>query len=294
MKILLTGAAGMLAAEVIPVLTRDGHEIVKTDKNLRLPDIEALDVTDETAVTSCVEKIMPDYVFHFAAETDVDLCEKDPDHAFRANTLGTENVVKACKINGVKLVYISTGAVFDGKKDSPYWESDEPDPVNVYGESKLRGETAVKEALSEYFIIRAGWMVGGWELDKKFVYKIVEQLKSGKKQLMAVSDKFGTPSFTRDFAACIMPLVNSGKYGLYHMVNNGTCTRYDMALKIVEYMSLLGEVTVRAVDSSKFPLPAPRARSEMLENHKMKEMGIDNMPCWEMSLEEYIKLNKDK
>lgn len=294
MKILLTGAAGMLAAEVIPVLARDGCEIAKTDKNLRLPDIEALDVTCESKVIQRAGEIRPDYIFHFAAETDVDLCEKDQAHAFRANTLGTENIVKACKKTGAKLVYISTGAVFDGKKEAPYVESDTPNPVNVYGESKLRGEKVIQTELSEYFIIRAGWMVGGWELDKKFVYKIIQQVKFGKKELMAVSDKFGTPSFTKDFAANIMSIVNSGKYGLYHMVNNGACTRYDMAVKIVEYMSLSDEVTVMPVDSSKFPLPAPRPCSEMLENRKMKDMGIDNMPRWEKSLEEYIKVNKDK
>ena len=291
MKILLTGAAGMLAAEVVPVLTRSGHEIVKTDKNLRLPDIEALDVTCGDEVIKRAGEVRPDYIFHFAAETDVDLCEKESAHAFKSNTLGTENMVKACEKTGAKLVYISTGAVFDGKKDTPYVESDTPNPVNVYGESKLRGEKIIQTALNEYVIIRAGWMVGGWELDKKFVYKIVQQIKSGKKELMAVSDKFGTPSFTADFAAGIMPIVSSGEYGVYHMVNNGTCTRYDMAVKIVEYMGLSDSVAVQPVDSSKFPLPAPRARSEMLENRRMKQMGIDNMPRWEDSLKEYIVKN---
>ncbi|MBL7072748.1 MAG: dTDP-4-dehydrorhamnose reductase [Candidatus Omnitrophica bacterium] len=294
MKILLTGAAGMLAAEVIPVLLKQGHTVYQTDINRRLPDIEALDVTCGDKVVKLAREVKPDYIFHFAAETDVDFCEKDPEHAFRANALGTENMVKACGETSAKLVYISTGAVFDGKKDVPYIEADAPNPVNVYGESKLRGEKIIQTALDEYFIIRAGWMVGGWDLDKKFVYKIVQQLKSGKKELMAVSDKFGTPSFTKDFAANIMPIVNSGKYGLYHMVNNGTCTRHDMAVKIVEYMGLSDSVMVQSVDSSKFPLPAPRARSEMLENRRMKEMSIDNMPRWEDSLEEYIKLNKDK
>ncbi len=293
MRILLTGAAGMLAAEVIPVLSRDGHEIVKTDINRRLPDIEALDVTREDKVLSRAGEVKPDYIFHFAAETDVDLCEKDPEHAFKSNTLGTENMVKACEQTRAKLVYISTGAVFDGKKDSPQIESDVTNPVNVYGESKLRGEKAVQTALTEYFIVRAGWMVGGWDLDKKFVYKIVQQLKQGKKHLLAVSDKFGSPTFTKDFAANLMLLVSSGKYGLYHMANKGTCNRYDMACRIVEFMGLAGEAKVEAVNSDRFPLPAPRARSEMINNHNLDLIGLNNMPRWERSLEEYIKLNEE-
>ena len=293
-KILVTGAAGMLAADIVPVLLRDGHELTQTDINRRLPDIEALDVTDPDKVMKRITEVNPDYVFHLAAETNVDLCEEDPDHAYKVNTLGTENIVKACKKTGAGLLYISTGAAFDGKKETPYTELDETGPVSVYGKSKLKGEEAVRKELEKYFIIRAGWMVGGWELDKKFVYKIVQQLKQGKRDLMAVSDKFGSPTFTRDFANNLMNVINAGKYGIYHMANKGTCSRYDMAVKIVEYMGLADEATVEAVDSSRFPLPAPRARSEMIDNYKLEKLGLNNMPRWEESLEEYIKENKDK
>jgi len=294
MKILVTGAAGMLAAEIVPVLLREGHEVVKTDINRRLPDIEALDVTSREQVMEWIGKERPEYVFHLAAETNVDLCQQDPDHAFRANALGTENIVKACGDHGAKLLYISTSAVFSGEKAEPYVETDEPAPVNVYGKSKLDGEEAVRNHLDEYFIIRAGWMVGGWELDKKFVYKIVQQLKQGKRGIKAVSDKFGSPTFTKDFAANLMKVIVSGKYGLYHMANKGTCSRYDMAVKIVEAMGLEGQVMVEPVDSSVFPLPAPRGRSEMMENRKLEKLGLNNMPRWEDSLGEYIKRNKDK
>ena len=137
-------------------------------------------------------------------------------------------------------------------------------------------------------------MVGGWELDKKFVYKIVQQLKEGKRELKAVNDKFGTPTFTKDFAANLMKVIHSGKYGLYHMANKGTCSRYDMAVRIVEAMGLKGEVRVEPVDSSIFPLPAPRGRSEMMKNENLEELGLNNMPRWEDSLGNYIKVNKDK
>ncbi|MFH1846180.1 MAG: SDR family oxidoreductase, partial [Candidatus Omnitrophota bacterium] len=198
MKILVTGAAGMLAAEVVPMLLAGGHEVIQTDINQRIPDIEALEVRDKAKVWDKIKKEKPDYVFHLAAETDVDLCEKDPEHAYMVNTLGTENVVLACKEFGAKLLYISTGAVFDGTKGI-HNEFDLANPINVYGKSKLEGEKIVQNMLTDFFIVRAGWMVGGWDLDKKFVYKIVQQLKQGKKELVAVDDKKGTPTFTKDF-----------------------------------------------------------------------------------------------
>ncbi len=294
MKIIVTGAAGMLAAEVIPILLEKGDDVVQTDINQRLPVISALDVSNLEDVLRLAAEIRPDYIFHLGAETNVDLCQQDSEHAFKVNALGTKNVVAACKKFNSKLVYISTGAVFNGQKQAPYVEADDPEPVNIYGQSKLEGEAAIREELSEYFIFRAGWMVGGWELDKKFVYKIIQQLKEGKRKLMAVNDKFGSPTFTKDFARGLNVVVSSGRYGLYHMTNQGTCSRYDMAVKIAEFMGVGQEVNIEPVGSDRFPLPAPRSRSEMMENFKLASLGINMMPRWEDSLREYININKDK
>lgn len=294
LKVLVTGAAGMLAAEVIPELLKHGHKVIQTDINRRVPDIAALNVACLYDVLRAAGEIRPDYIFHFAAETDVDLCEKDPDHAFKVNTFGTENVALACQEFGISLLYISTGGVFNGDKPTAYTEFDYPSPVNVYGESKLQGEFIVRDLLDKYFIVRAGWMIGGWELDKKFVYKIVGQLKEGRKELKVVSDKFGSPTFTKDFAANLMNIIDSKRYGVYHMANKGSCSRYEIAVKIVEFMGLKDKVKVEAINSAQFPLPAPRSRSEMMQNYKLELLGINNMPCWESSLEEYIRINKDK
>lgn len=291
MKILITGAAGMLANDVIGELLRQKHEVIQTDINQCLPEIQILDVVDREDVIKKIEEQRPDCVFHFAAETNVDLCEKEPEHAFRVNAHGTENIALACREYDTLLLYISTGAVFSGNKPEPYTELDRPNPANVYGESKLRGENIITDLLKKYFIIRAGWMVGGWEIDKKFVYKIVRQLRQGKKELAAVTDKFGSPTFTKDFAANLMNIVNTKKYGLYHMVNNGVCSRYDIAVKIVQFIGLEDIVKVNPVTSDQFPLPAPRGRSEMLDNYKLNLMGFNNMPHWEDSLKEYITIN---
>ncbi|MFA5068960.1 MAG: dTDP-4-dehydrorhamnose reductase [Candidatus Omnitrophota bacterium] len=294
MKILLTGSAGMLSADVIPELIRQGHDLIQTDINQRLPVIRKLDITDPDEVSRQVGLYKPDYVFHLGAETDVDLCEKEPDRAYYANTFGTENVVLACRRYDVKMLYISTAGVFYGDKQDPYTEFDEPNPANVYGKSKLEGERIVKDLLDEYFIIRAGWMVGGWEIDKKFVYKIVRQLKEGKTQLTAVNDKFGSPTFTKYFALNFMNIINTRRYGTYHLACKGECSRYDMAVKIVEYMGLEGKAKVDAVSSDRYPLPAPRARSEIMRNYKLDILGLNNMPKWQDCLKEYIQTNMGK
>ncbi|OGX06213.1 MAG: dTDP-4-dehydrorhamnose reductase [Omnitrophica WOR_2 bacterium GWA2_47_8] len=294
MKIFLTGAAGMLASEVIANLKKQNHQVILRDIHQRLPDIDRLDVTDAKEVMAQIKKEKPDYVFHLAAETDVDKCEQQPDHAFKVNTLGTENMALACQRQKIRLLYISTAGVFYGDQKTPYTEFDAPRPKNIYGESKLQGEIIVRNLLSEYFIIRAGWMVGGWEIDKKFVYKIVKQLREGKKELRVVNDKVGSPTFTKDFARNLMTVIDTERFGLYHMTNKGTCSRYDVAVKIVEFMGLSGKIKVNPISSDEFPLPAPRADSEMIRNYKLDLLGLNHMPHWEDSLKEYILTNKDK
>ncbi len=298
MKILVTGAAGMLASSVVPELVQNGHRafgstpsVIGTDINLRLPEVRKMDVTNLTEVDEYVRKTEPDFIFHLAAETDVDLCEQDPDHAFRTNTLGTENVALACQKHDVPMLYISTAGVFYGDKPEPYTEMDEPRPANVYGVSKLFGELAVKQFLGRFFIVRAGWMVGGWDIDKKFVYKIVRKLKNGEKLIRVVSDKFGSPSFTKDFAKNLLPLIATQRYGLYHMTNKGSASRYEIALKIVDLMGLSNTVKVEPINSAEFPLPAPRARSEAMRNYRLDLLGMNQMPHWEESLERYIREN---
>ncbi len=289
MKILLTGASGTLAAEVIRVMQDGGNEIIKTDIAPREPDCVKLDVTKIEEVEQKIAAFSPDYVFHLAAHTDVDRCETEPDAAFRINFIGTENIAFSCRKADVPMLYISTGGVFGGDKTEPCTEFDEPSPVNIYARSKYAGEFAVINNVQRYFIMRAGWMIGDVRLDKKFVSKILSFIKSGKRKIEAVNDRFGTPCFTRDFAKQIPVLLETKRYGLYHCANNEMATRYDIAKAIVELMSLDGEVEVTPVGSERFPLPAPRPRSEAIVNYKLELNGINVMPPWRESLERYIE-----
>lgn len=279
--ILVTGANGMVGSYVCDTFAQE-------QKNglLALTDIPEMDVTDHDKVFRLFDKHQPMVVLHLAAETNVDLCETEVDHAFRVNTMGTQNVALACQRYDAVMVYISTGMVFDGKKDVVKTEFATPSPVNVYSKAKYEGEKIVQGLLDRYFIFRAGWMIGGGKKDKKFVGKMIELCKT-KKIVQAVDDKFGSPTFARDFLGGIKKVIQTGQFGLYHLVNSGVVSRYEIAKEIVRIMGV--DVEVVPVSSDKFPLPAPRAESEAMRNYKLDLMGINPMPKWEDSLEKYIK-----
>lgn len=287
MKILVTGGAGMLGSALCPALLQKKHEITVTDLTPTEKGIEYLDVRNFNQVNETVTKAKPDMIMHLAAETDVDKCELEPDSAFLTNTIGTQNIALVCQKRQIEMVYISTLGVFYGDKHEPYTEFDEPNPINLYGKSKLEGEKIVRSLLKNYYVVRAGWMVGGGpEKDKKFVGKIIRQVSETSK-LRAVYDKMGSPTYTVDFSKCLIDLVETGYYGLYHCTNKGVCSRFDVARKIVD---LLGksDVVVEPVSSAYFPLPALRARSEMSRNYKLELLGMDTVRKWEEALKDYI------
>jgi dTDP-4-dehydrorhamnose reductase len=294
MKILVTGANGMLGSSLCPELKRQGHTVFGTDINPSDKSLMNMDICDKEETSKIIGKNKPDIVFHLAAETDLDLCEKNPKHAYRINVDGTSNVVRSCDAHGVLLVYISTSGVFDGTKSDPYTEDDTPNPINIYGQTKLEGEKIVQSSVEKYFIVRASWMVGGRGRDKKFVGKIVGFINDGVKKIKAVTDILGSPTFTDDFSMNIMPLIETERYGIYHMANKGYCSRFQIAEKIIEYMGKQKEVELIPVKSDVFPLIASRPRSEKLSSSKLDRLGLNNMPKWEKSLEKYLRELRQK
>ena len=288
MRILVTGSAGMLGTAVMGRLAEAGHQatgvdLAASEPSSRVDVSKWNDLRALPAVRDC------DMVMHLAAATDVDRCQREPDWAYRQNSLATQLLARLCADRWIPIVYISTAAVFGGNpKAEPYTEYDAPAPANHYAASKLRGEEAVREATREHFILRAAWMMGGLGQEKKFVGKIVSQIAGGQRRLLAVADKRGTLTYTEDFARNMLELVESGHYGTYHMANPGTFTRYDVARRIVEIMD--SDATVEAVSSDRFPLPAPRPDSEALRNFKLAALGLDRMPPGDASLAEYVSL----
>ena len=281
-RVLVTGAGGMVGSYV-PEVFRD-YDLVLTDM---VDGFTHLDIRDTQAGLKIVEDVRPYVVLHLAAATDVDCCEQEPDWAYHTNAIGTQNVALACQALDVPMVYISTAGVFWGDKPEPYIEFDVPKPINVYGHSKLAGEQIVSSLLQRYYIVRAGWMIGGGKKDKKFVGKIARLIEGGKNPLQIVSDKFGSPTYGKDLLSGIHALIKTGYYGLYHMVNKGCCSRYDMALAIREVLQRQ-DVEIIPVSSAHFPLPAPRARSEAMRNLKLEMLGLNLMRPWEDALREYI------
>ncbi|HTY74082.1 MAG TPA: dTDP-4-dehydrorhamnose reductase [Candidatus Nanoarchaeia archaeon] len=290
MKVLVTGAAGMLGSSLCPILTKKGHKVIATDLNPGDEKLETLDVRSIKQMDVFMDKVKPDIVMHLAAETDVDRCEVEPDHAYHTNTIGTQNVVLSCQKRNTPMVYISTIGVFYGDQADPYTEFDNPNPINIYGRSKLEGEKIVQSLLNRYYIVRAGWMVGGGpKRDKKFIGKIIRRMNETN-LLKAVNDKIGSPTYTVDFSRCLADLVETNYYGLYHCTNKGYGSRFDVAKKIVEILGR-SDVTVEPVSSAYFPLPAARARSEMSRNYKLELLGMDTTRNWEDALKEYIISN---
>lgn len=278
LMILATGSKGMMGGYLDTVYGKD--EIIITD-------IDQLDVRDRSQVEAAVHQYKPTHIFHLAAETDVDLCEKDPDHAYTTNVLGTLNVALTCQKYNLEMVYISTVGVFGGiDKADRYTEFDQPSPVSVYGKTKLEGERLVQSLLQRYYIVRAGWMMGGGKgKDHKFVAKILSLMDS-RDEIYVVDDKLGSPTYARQLVKNLRLLVESGYYGLYHCVNGGMCSRYDIAVEMARLLKR--KTSIKPVSSAFFPLPAPRPRSEAARNYKLDLLGLNRMTRWQDALAEYV------
>jgi dTDP-4-dehydrorhamnose reductase len=292
MRVLITGCGGMLGSAVYPAFVRAGHEVLSTDLVARpapgLP-MGSLDVRDGAAVRKAMRDFGPDLILHLAAETDLERCEVDRDHAYLTNAGGTQNVALVAAELDRPLVYVSTAGVFDGEKSEPYTELDRPNPINVYGSSKHEGELIVAGTVAHHYIVRAGWMIGGKERDHKFVAKVVGQIRGGARVIHAVTDRFGTPTYVEDFAGNLLALVGTPFYGLYHMACEGAGTRLDVARAIVEYYGRT-DIEVVPVESDFFAKEyfAPRPRSEMLRNHALDLRGLNMMRPWQEALRAYL------
>ncbi len=269
----------MLGQALVPIF-RGRYEVFPTD-------LEECDVRNAELVKDEICSCNPRFVLHLAAMTDVDGCERDPDEAYRTNTIGTRNVAIACQHCDATMVYINTGSVYNGTKPTPYIEFDTPDPQSVYAKSKYQGEMIVRDMLSKFFIFYAGWMFGGGSDDKKFVAKIIE-LARKKRELKIVDDKFGSPTYTTDLAGAAFDFIETGLYGKYHCVNIGCASRFEVAGEILRIAGI-DQCRLVPVSSAEFPLPAPRPRMEALRNYHFELLGMNPLREWREALADYIR-----
>ena len=282
MKILITGANGLLGHELSSVLK---------DHSLILLSHSQLDISDIDSVNKKIDSTSPDIIINSAAYTQVDNCETNYDLAFKSNAIGPKNLAIKCKQLDIPLIHISTDYVFEGNENkSPLVEDDKLGPKTIYGKTKLEGEKFVKENCDKYFILRTAWLYGE---GKNFV-KTMLNLSEKNKELKVVNDQIGSPTYAKDLANAIKEIIEkkSDKYGIYHVTNKGEVSWYEFAKKIFEFNKI--EIKVIPVTSEEFPRPALRPHYSVLSNQKWINSGFTPMRNYEIALKEYLDSIKDE
>lgn len=271
MKILVTGANGMLGQDLCPMLEDEDFEVIETD-------IHNLDITNLKQVEDVLKKESPDFVIHCAAYTNVDKAEEEKDLANKINVVGTENLAKVCAKNKITLVYISTDYVFDGKKPTPYTHKDKTNPINHYGFTKCEGEKLVQKYCSKYYITRTSWLYG--HHGKNFVETMISF--SDKPELKVVNDQFGCPTWTVELCNGILELIkDEAEYGIYHICGSEKTTWYEFAKEIFSNLNL--NVNIQPCTTEDFPRQAKRPMNSEMDNEKICRN-------WKLALKDYLDL----
>jgi dTDP-4-dehydrorhamnose reductase len=249
-------------------------------------DHGSLEIADGDKVHEVFEKIRPEVVVNCAAWTDVDGCEFDPARARAANALGPENLAKASRRVGSAFLTVSTDYVFDGRKDEFYTQRDDPNPINVYGVSKLEGERKAQNAYARTIVVRSGFIFG--PSGKNFLSTITERARRGER-IKAINDSFGTPTYALDLATRLRELAVRDLPGIYHVVNSGEGASYeDVARLAIEYGRLDTPLDSVATDSLK--RPAPRPRNSCLRCLLSEAIGLSPLPTWQDAFRQFAAL----
>ena len=288
-KIYIAGCGGMLGEAFHKVFGKE-YELKCTDIDVNEAWLSYLDFRDYDAYLKDVVEFKPDFLFHLGAYTDLEYCEMHLDDTYATNTMALENAVYIANKLDIPILYISTAGIFDGSKDT-FDDWDVPNPMGHYARSKYAGEVFVEKNSSRYLICRAGWMMGGGPMkDKKFIQKIMLQLRNGKQELFVVNDKLGTPTYTHDFANNVKALLEKEFWGLYNMVCEGVTGRFEVAQELVKVLNLQDKVKVTPVDSEfwKSEYFADRPLSERLINRKLDIRSLNTMRDWRVCLREYL------
>lgn len=276
MRLAITGSTGMLGQDLVPVL-RARHHVTPLGR-------EQADITKRPDILRALGGAAPDAVIHLAAMTAVDECERQPQTAFKVNGAGTGNVAAACKELRIPMLYVSTDYVFDGAKRGPYTESDTPNPLNVYGRSKLEGENRVKDLGGRFWIVRVSWLFG--PMGRNFVRTILGLAREGK-PLRVVDDQAGAPTYTQDLSVKLLEVIERGSPGIYHVTNQGYCTWFEFAQEAL-HQAGLGHAPISPIATSEAGRPAPRPKNSRLANTRLQSEGLGLLPRWQDALARYL------
>ena len=276
-KIIVTGANGQLGRAVNKEYSgRNDFELVNTD-------VAELDITDIDAVQSFVRDVKPYAIINCAAHTNVDACETQVDLAYRINAIGPRNLAIAARENGAKLMHISTDYVFDGHGNKPYIEFDATGPQSVYGASKLAGENMVKQFGEKFYIVRTAWLYG----DGKNFARTMMRLSEDHDEIRVVNDQVGSPTSARELAKCVVSLLDTDNYGLFHGTCEGDCSWADFA---AEVLRLAGSKTkIIPITSEEYGAPANRPNYSILDNYMLRLTGGYTFADWHDAIEVYMK-----
>ncbi|MBA4391517.1 MAG: dTDP-4-dehydrorhamnose reductase [Syntrophus sp. (in: bacteria)] len=276
MKVLITGGKGLLGTNLVPLFDKSF--------DLTICDLDTWDITDKQSGESFINKIRPDVVINLAAITDVDGCEETKKElAERINGYGAGVVAGLCREHSIRFVHFSTDYVFDGAKTLPYKENDPPNPLSVYGTTKLAGEREVLEKNPSSLIIRAQGLYG--KGGENFITKVVKMAQQGG-GIRVVSDQRSSPTYTKDLAEPLIALIEKGKSGIYHLANSGSCTWFDFAQEIFTILKM--DVSITPISSAELERKAHRPAYSVFDMWKFqKDTGLKMRP-WQEALREYL------
>ncbi len=279
MKVLVTGANGQLGYDVVKELQKQNIECYGTTR-------KDFDIIDFEATEKFITNYMPNAVIHCAAYTAVDKAEDEQGLCYLVNASATENIVEICKKINAKMLYISTDYVFDGTKIGFYEVDDKPNPINVYGKTKLLGEQAVQKILDKYFIVRISWVFG--EHGNNFV-KTMLRLGKERKEINVVADQYGSPTYTADLAPLLVEMIKTEKYGVYHATNEGVCTWAEFAEEIFKIAGM--NVKVNHITTAEYPTRAKRPMNSRLSKESLKDKIFFTLPVYSDAVNRYLLEN---
>ena len=282
MRVTVAGADGMVGRAVVEHFSAHGDEVFAHNH-------QSLDITDAPKIGACFERERPDVVVNCAAWTDVDGCQSNVERAFAANARGPEQLAHQARLLKASFITISTDYVFDGEKDGFYTQRDDPRPTSIYATSKLEGERRAQAASARTIVVRTGWVFGPG--GRNFLSTVIERARRGE-HLSAISDAYGTPTYSKHLAARLRELAVLDLPGLYHVVGGGEGTSFEEFARRALAAAQIEGVTIRGISMDSLTRPAPRPRNSRLRCLVSEAIGLPTLPHWQDALGDFAEAQR--
>lgn len=276
MKILVTGVKGQLGYDVVKALESRGYQPVGVDR-------EEMDLMNNNMIQNFIMNLKPEAIIHCAAYTAVDQAEEEVEICYQINAEAVKVIAECAKTLDIPMIYISTDYVFDGTKASEYVETDIPNPINVYGASKLKGEQYVQQLLEKFYIVRISWVFG---INGNNFIKTMQRLGNEHDELNIIHDQVGSPTYTAHLAPLLVDMIETDQYGIYHATNEGYCSWYEFAAEIFKQSQL--DVTLHPITTDQYKTKAKRPLNSKMSKQKLSDYGFHRLPTWQEALKNYI------